>query len=180
LRRVLLIWPKRIDCPSLKTCGCIRIRHTEVQWPRLRCGSTLNMGGGVVRLLPRKFGTREHGHSHSNPGRHIPADHCSDGVNWFVQMHQRNSRSWEAILARMSPACRLAYTSSAPSEALRRHWAQTPRAAFRDAGALMEMAEYAERNLLGEDPAKLQDIRHAALQLRLASTGAMIRRFSLR
>jgi hypothetical protein len=44
----------------------------------------------------------------------------------------------------------------------------------------MEMAEYAERNLLGEDPAKLQDIRHAALQLRLASTGAMIRRFSLR
>jgi len=179
LRRVLLIWPKRIDCPSLKPADVS-------EFVTRKCNGLASDAG-----LPSTWEGELSAFSRVSSGREstailIPIQVAifllitAVMVNWFVQMHQRNSRSWEAILARMSPACRLAYTSSAPSEALRRHWAQTPRAAFRDAGALMEMAEYAERNLLGEDPAKLQDIRHAALQLRLASTGAMIRRFSLR
>ena len=103
-------------------------------------------------------------------------------ANWFAQMHLRNHRSWEAISARMSPECRLAWTTTAPAraEALDAIWIKSPWAAFRDAGLLMEMADYAERNSLSEDSARMQTVRASALQLRLAATGAMIRRISLR
>ena len=85
-------------------------------------------------------------------------------------------------MARMSPECRSAWTatSSAQAEALNSIWMKTPRAAFRDAGALMEIADYTERNALNFDSARVQFVRTAALQLRLASTGAMIRRISFR
>jgi len=102
-------------------------------------------------------------------------------VGSFVQMHRRNHRSWEAIVARMSPECRSAWTAatSAQAEALYSLWMKTPRAAFRDAGVLMEMADYTDRNSPNSDPARVQFARSAALQLRLASAGAMIRRISL-
>ena len=150
-----------------------------MQWSRLRCGSSLYRGGGVVRLLCVSSGRESK--TILIPIQIVLFLLISIAmVNWFLQMHQRNSRSWEAILARMSPACRLACTSSAPSEALNLLSAQTPRSAFRDAGVLMEMADYVERNSLSKDLANLQNIRDAALQLRLASTGAIIRRISLR
>lgn len=85
-------------------------------------------------------------------------------------------------MARMSPECRSAWTatSSAQAEALNSVWMKTPRAAFRDAGALMEIADYTERNALNFDPARVDIVRTAALHLRLACTGAMIRQISLR
>jgi len=94
----------------------------------------------------------------------------------FVQMHSRSHRSWEAIVARMSPEGRLAWsaTGSAQVEAPN---TISPRAAFHDAGVLMEMADFAERNAPGYDAARM---RVAALQLRFAAVGAMVSRASFR
>jgi hypothetical protein len=59
-------------------------------------------------------------------------------------------------------------------------WAGAPRTAFRDAGALMEMADYAEHNAPSGDSALLQPVRIAALQLRFAAASAMFRFTSFR
>jgi len=51
--------------------------------------------------------------------------------------------------------------------------------AFRDAGVLMEMADYEERNAPGADSARRQDIRIVALKLRLAAARAIIKRSTI-
>jgi len=51
--------------------------------------------------------------------------------------------------------------------------------AFRDAGVLMEMADYEERNAPGADSARRQDIRIVALKLRLAAARAIIQRSTI-
>jgi hypothetical protein len=103
-------------------------------------------------------------------------------VSWLAQMHRRNSRSWEGMLARMSTECRLQWsaTPSAGAEALGAIWTEDPRAAFRDSGVLLEMTDYAERNALSYDSARMEAARTAAFELRAAATRAMIRRISLR
>jgi len=100
-------------------------------------------------------------------------------VGSFVQMHRRSHRSWEAIMARMSPECRSAWTAVSTAGALNSICTKAPRAAFRDAGVLMEIADYTERNALNFDPARMRFVRAAALKLRLASALAMIRLVSL-
>lgn len=57
---------------------------------------------------------------------------------------------------------------------------KNPRAAFRDSGVLLEMADYAERNAVSCDSARLEAVRMAAVQLRMASTRVMIRRIWFR
>jgi hypothetical protein len=103
-------------------------------------------------------------------------------VSWLAQMHRRNSRSWEAIVALMSPGCRLQWGAppSNRAEALGAIWMNDPRAAFRDSGVLLEMADYAERNALAYDQARMEQVRAAGLQLRAAATRAMIGRISFR
>jgi len=99
-------------------------------------------------------------------------------VFWFAQMHRGSRRSWEEMLACISPECRAACASgtSAEAEVLASIWTMTPRKAFRDAGLLMQMAEYAERNASPYDPARMQHIGSAALRLRIAAAHAMVRR----
>ena len=103
-------------------------------------------------------------------------------VSWLAQMHRRNSRSWEGMLARMSAECRLQWSAapSARAEALDAIWMKDPRAAFRESGVLLEMADYAERNALACDQARMEMVRAAGLELRAAATRAMIRRISFR
>jgi len=103
-------------------------------------------------------------------------------AGWYFQMYRRNRRLWDELLARMSPECRQGWTLPSPAraQALSAVWVSNPRAAFRDAGVLMEMADYAERNSLVDDPARMQAVRTAALRLRLSAASAMIRRDSLR
>ncbi|HXS75557.1 MAG TPA: hypothetical protein VN753_05220 [Terracidiphilus sp.] len=97
-------------------------------------------------------------------------------VSSFIAMHRRNRRSWHGIVARMSPECRLAWRKGPDGlKDVIAIWAKTPSAAFRDAGVLMEMAEYAERNALQSDSASIRFFRNAALELRLAAAGAVIR-----
>jgi hypothetical protein len=103
-------------------------------------------------------------------------------VSWFAKMHRRSHRSWEAIVARMSPECRVRWTGPTfgRAEALGAIWMKYPRTAFRDSGVLLEMVDYAERNALLCDSARLQVVRMAALELRMAATSAMIRQISFR
>ena len=98
-------------------------------------------------------------------------------VNWFVRMHLRNRRSWQAIEARMSPECRHAWAAGGlgQPEALSSIWSAMPQVAFRDAGVLMEMADYLENNTLTLDSEQIQNIRSSILNLRLAAARAMIR-----
>ena len=78
-------------------------------------------------------------------------------VYTFAEMHRRNHRSWPAIVGRLSNPGAL-NEGSAP----RRRWN-----IFSDAGVLMEMADYAERNAHHSDVASLAVIRINAAQLRL-------------
>ena len=98
-------------------------------------------------------------------------------VDWFAKMHRRNQRSWQAIVGRMSSEGEAASRTSSPGsgEALGALWSGQARAAFRDAGVLMEMADYAERNAW-PDAARMQAVRVAAVQMRMAAAKAMIRR----
>ena len=95
-------------------------------------------------------------------------------VSSFRQMHLRQRRSWEALVSRMSPECRLAWELSGQAEEIALMWTRSPHAAFRDAGALMEMADYADRNAPGNHLAQLQPVRMAALQLRFSAASAML------
>ena len=96
----------------------------------------------------------------------------------FVQMHRRQHRSWQAIVVRMSPECRLLWSATDPDQLTlaQASWARSPRKAFRDAGVLMEIVEFAERNAKTSDRAQLQTLRLAALQLRLSAGTAIVRR----
>lgn len=77
----------------------------------------------------------------------------------------------------MSQEGRARWTGSpaALTEALGAIWMENPRAAFRDSGVLLEMADYAERNAVSCDAARLHEVRTAALQLRTTATHAMMR-----
>jgi hypothetical protein len=94
----------------------------------------------------------------------------------FLEMHRRNHRSWPAIIDRMSPDNRPAWSlpTTAQPERPVSISINSPWAAFRDAGVLMEMADYAERNGSSFDPGRLQAIRVTAIQLRFAAAGAII------
>lgn|GEM_PF-2408356 len=101
-------------------------------------------------------------------------------VSSFVHMHRRERRSWEAIMARMSPDGRRAWNLSDRFEALDSTWTRTPRVAFRDAGVLMEMADYMERNSTSCDGTRLELVRSAAVDLRFAAAGAIFSRILFR
>lgn len=102
-------------------------------------------------------------------------------VNWFAKMYLRNRRSWADIVARTSDECRRTCAGSSPAqiETLAAIWSKSPQVAFRDAGVLMEMADYEERNVHGADSARRQEIRAAALKLRMAAARAIIKRSTI-
>ncbi|MBS1803909.1 MAG: hypothetical protein JST28_11120 [Acidobacteria bacterium] len=99
-------------------------------------------------------------------------------ASWFVRMHLRNRRSWQAIVARTSPECRRVWAASGlgQPEAFPSMWSAVPRVAFRDAGVLMEMADYVENNTAILDSEQMQNIRISIVRLRLAAARAIIRR----
>ncbi len=104
-------------------------------------------------------------------------------VVWsLVEMHRRQRRSWQEIVVRMSPECRQAWGERSPdrSKGVTAAWIRSPRLAFRDAGVLMEMADYTERNAVTFDPLFLHRFRNTAVRLRLTAARAMVRRISPR
>jgi hypothetical protein len=76
-------------------------------------------------------------------------------------MRRRVCRSWQAISIRLSPACYEITTSSASLRPIE------PRVSYRDAGVMMECADYAERNAPNLDHVVIAGLRNDALQIRI-------------
>jgi hypothetical protein len=92
------------------------------------------------------------------------------------ELHARNRRSWDEIVSRLSPAWKCAKPlqpgDSAPLAAARL-WT-----VYRDAGVMMELADYADRH--GRDSSSVQELRFTALSLRFTALRALAHRISLR
>jgi hypothetical protein len=82
----------------------------------------------------------------------------------------------------MTPESRVAWGAMASSQPdpVKLLGAKSPWAAFHDAGVLMEMADYAERNAINFDPVRAQAVRISAIQLRFAAAGAIIKHVRFR
>jgi hypothetical protein len=85
-------------------------------------------------------------------------------------LHRRNRVSWESLSSRLDPA-RLA-PAMAVSESARVAVLASDRSArwsaFRDAGVLMQMADFADRNSSAIDPSALASLRADAIRMRFA------------
>jgi len=94
----------------------------------------------------------------------------------WSELHARNRRSWQQIVSRLSPAWKGAVPLQPGDIA--------PLAAaglwtvYRDAGVMMELADYADRH--GRDSSSVQELRFTALSLRFAALRALASRISLR
>jgi hypothetical protein len=79
----------------------------------------------------------------------------------------------------MSPQSRLHWNATASAvraEVIGADWIKSPRAAFRDSGVMMEMADYAERNApLCDSTTRLQGVRTAAVRLRANASRRIIK-----
>ena len=95
-----------------------------------------------------------------------------------MRMGRRNQQSWDSLMSRLHPIGCLRVLSiqfpwkeglsSTPDEA----WEQMQGvsslwALYRDAGVLLEIADFAARNSDSVDPILLQSLRHDAIQIRL-------------
>ena len=80
-----------------------------------------------------------------------------------------NRRSWDAIANRLS----FAWDGRTRLDT---YVAANPWNAFRDAGVMMEMADYAERHTQEFNSASLDSLRNTAFQLRLESFRAFLTR----
>ncbi len=91
-----------------------------------------------------------------------------------VALHRRNQLSWESLSSRLHPAWisgAMPVSSSARVAADRSaRWS-----AFRDAGVLMQMADYADRNGIAVDPSVLASLRSDAIRMRFAVLHAFVR-----
>lgn len=68
-----------------------------------------------------------------------------------AELHRRNQRSWQTIVSSL--------VTDSDADA-------GPWVAYRNAGVMMEMADYLERNARGFDAQDLRELRSHALQLR--------------
>jgi len=94
----------------------------------------------------------------------------------WSELHARNRRSWDEIVSRLSPAWKCAdllQPGDTTLLAAARLWT-----VFRDAGVMMELADYADRD--GRDSGSVQELRFTALSLRFAALRALASRISLR
>jgi hypothetical protein len=87
-------------------------------------------------------------------------------------LHRRNQVSWESLSSRLHPASSI--SRSARVAVLASDWS-TRWSAFRDAGVVMQMADYAERNGLAVDPSELASLRADAIRMRFGVLHAFIR-----
>jgi hypothetical protein len=97
---------------------------------------------------------------------------------WRSRMRRRNGQSWEALLARLRPDWSARELSdhflwkegidATPEDAWRRM--QGPRGLwvmFKNAGVMLEMADFATKHSSGVDPVVVATLRSDAMQIRL-------------
>jgi hypothetical protein len=77
-----------------------------------------------------------------------------------VEMRRRLCRSWQAIASRLSPTCFHTESTAASLGAM-------ARVRYRDAGVMMEIADYAERNARNLDHILIEELRSDALKIRI-------------
>jgi|SRR5579863_365409 len=95
-----------------------------------------------------------------------------------VRMRRRNSQSWEALLARLRPDWSARELSDhflwkegldvSPEDAWQKM--QGPRGLwvmFKNAGVMLEMADFAAKHTIGVDPLVIATLRSDAMQIRL-------------
>ena len=87
-----------------------------------------------------------------------------------VEMRRRLGRSWHAIATGLSPVC-CETATNASSLRLIDPWVR-----YRDAGLMMELADYAELNARTLDHVLIADLRNDALQLRIYSLRVFLTR----
>ncbi len=91
----------------------------------------------------------------------------------FAELRRRNQRSWPAIVSRLSqPGAQL---TEIPASPVLSRWD-----IFSDAGVLLEMADYVERNAYHPDAESRAAIRAGATQARLEFLKSLVTRSSTR
>ncbi len=99
---------------------------------------------------------------------------------WSAGLHRRNARSWDALVARLGLNLREGGSSADLAAEMDRHFtseeiaqraltAQGRRAMFREAGVMLEMADYAERNGGAEIAPLVARLRSHALAIRMGT-----------
>ncbi|MGA8668931.1 MAG: hypothetical protein WB679_03615 [Terracidiphilus sp.] len=99
---------------------------------------------------------------------------------WIAELHRRNARSWDAMVARLrlnsskggssaDLAAEMDRCFTSEEIAKRALTAQGRRAMFREAGVMLEMADYAERNGGAEIAPLVARLRSHALAIRMGT-----------
>jgi len=105
-------------------------------------------------------------------------------VRWRSALSRRNSQSWDALFARLTPGWTASALSdhflsmeglnSTPDETWEQiQGARGLRAMYRNAGVILEMADYAARNCESADLELLAALRSDATQIRVAVLKAL-------
>ncbi len=92
--------------------------------------------------------------------------------------HRRNTQSWDSLLVRLRPCwngrslCAMVSAEDEPKSTLREKWTRIRGAdhlwaMYRNAGVMMEMADYAARNTDSVAPEILRSLRSDAMRIRI-------------
>ncbi len=98
-------------------------------------------------------------------------------VYWLASHHRRNARSWESLVARLeldrshvSAASIRAGAEDAPLLVKDREGLRTM---YQQAGVMVEIADYAERNGSKMDPTAIAELRRDAIAVRVETWKAL-------
>jgi hypothetical protein len=93
-------------------------------------------------------------------------------------LHRRNQVSWQSLSSRLQPSwiSEAMPVSSSARVAVLASDRSARWSAFRDAGILMQMADYADRNGIAVDPSVLASLRADAIRMRFAVLRPFVRR----
>jgi hypothetical protein len=90
-----------------------------------------------------------------------------------VMLHRRNQLSWESLSSRLHPA----WSSGGYAPlVVNASDCSTRWSAFRDAGVLVQMADFADRNGSAIDPSLLASLRADAIRMRFGVLNSFFRR----
>jgi len=98
-------------------------------------------------------------------------------VYWLASHHRRNARTWESLVARLEPArnnvCAASIHEGAEDAPLLVQKRDGLRKMHRQAGVMVEMADYAERNGSAMSQVMIDALREDAIHVRLETAKAL-------
>jgi hypothetical protein len=106
-------------------------------------------------------------------------------VLWAAKLHRRNARRWDAMVAKLRFSFSSGESSADLAAEMDRYFtgeeiakrAQTihgRRTMFREAGVMLEMADYAERNGGAEAASLVASLRSHALAIRMGTAKSLL------